>query len=130
MRLRALGGAAVLLSLGSAVGVAAPSGASSPAAAPAARLLVTATEFRFALSRATLPAGSALVQLSNRGEDPHDLVLRRVRAASGGRGVETAPGATSERSVRLRPGRYVLFCSLPGHRTKGMQARLSVRGGR
>ena len=131
MRRPALTLAATLLALGPAVTAAAtPAGQSTREAAPPARVLVTATEFRFALSRATLPPGPALVQLSNRGEDPHDLVLRRVRAAAGGRGAETAPGATSERSVRLRPGRYVLFCSLPGHRAQGMQARLTVRAGR
>jgi plastocyanin len=101
------------------------------AAAPA-RLLVTATEFRFALSRGTLKAGPAVVQLADRGEDAHDLVLRRLNVRGREHGprrtvAETQPGAVTTRSFTLAAGRYVLFCSLPGHRRLGMQARVTVR---
>ena len=41
---------------------------------------------------------------------------------------ETQPGATALTRLSLHPGRYVLFCSLPGHRARGMQAHLRVRG--
>jgi uncharacterized cupredoxin-like copper-binding protein len=30
-------------------------------------------------------------------------------------------------AVRLLPGRFLLWCSLPGHRALGMQAVLTVR---
>ncbi len=104
-------------------------------AAPAgpARLLVTATEYRFALSRSALVAGPAIVQLSNRGQDAHDLVVRRLSrsgrqvGAAPARAPQAAPGTVLERTYRLTPGRYVLFCSLPGHRRAGMQARITVR---
>lgn len=101
---------------------------------PPARLLVTATEFRFALSRATLRPGRAILQLADRGEDAHDLVLRRLDARGREHGVrrtlaETQPGAVTTRTFTLPAGRYVLFCSLPGHRRRGMQARLRVRRG-
>lgn len=115
-----------------ALGLAAGPGASQ-AAAPPSRAMVTATEFRFALSRATLPAGPALVQLANRGQDAHDLVLRRldrrgrVLGRASAQPAATAPGGVSTVAVDLRPGRYLLFCSLPGHRARGMQARLVVR---
>lgn len=98
-------------------------------AAPAAaqprapsRLLVQASEFRFALSRTTVAAGTAVIQLANRGEDAHDLRIARV-----GRVGETLPGAVGEWRGRLRPGRYKLFCSLPGHERAGMRAYLRVR---
>jgi hypothetical protein len=106
---------------------------SSPSRPGPARLLVTATEFRFALSRSVLAAGPALVQLSNRGQDAHDLVVRRLSRTGrqlGGTPVaapQAVPGAVLERAYRLAPGRYVLFCSLPGHRRAGMQARITVR---
>ena len=46
-------------------------------AAPA-RMQVAATEYNFGLSRHTIRAGRALIELANYGEDPHDLRLRRV----------------------------------------------------
>jgi len=79
------------------------------------------------LSRAALPAGSAIVELVNRGQDGHDLHLR---PAGGGDDalavVETAPGAVTDASATLPAGSYVLYCSLPGHEAAGMHALLSV----
>ncbi len=124
-----------VLAVAAAGGGVAPGGASGagPSATAAARLLVTATEFRFTLSRSALAAGPAIVQLSNRGQDRHDLVIRRLsrrgrQIGAAPRGApQAAPGAVLERAYRLPPGRYVVFCSLPGHRRAGMQARLVVR---
>jgi hypothetical protein len=102
-----------------------------PAAAAArpvpARLLVEAREFNLALSRAKLKAGPAIVQLANRGEDPHDLRLVRIRRHGGGRIGETLPGRVGEWEGRLRRGRYRLYCTLEGHRAAGMRATLRVR---
>lgn len=102
----------------------------APAASPA-RLLVSADEYRLTLSRERLAAGRAIVQLLNRGEDDHDLRLRRIVDAgrSPGTAVEleaASPGKLVERVVRLRRGRYRLWCSLPGHRALGMRAVLRV----
>ena len=69
--------------------------APAQAAAPS-RLLVEATEFRFTLSRTTVKAGPAIVQLAVRGEDPHDLRLVPAR----GRGRAAAQPASSRRRCR------------------------------
>ncbi len=92
-----------------------------PPPPPPARLLVEATEFHFMLSRTTLRAGRAVIQLAIRGEDPHDLRLARVRIA------ETLPGEVGEWSGRLKRGRYKLYCSLSGHERAGMRAYVRVR---
>jgi hypothetical protein len=98
------------------------------AAQPApARLLVEAREFNLALSRGVAKAGDAIVQLANRGEDPHDLRLRRIGGHGGGKVAETLPGEVGEWEGRLRRGRYRLVCTLPGHRAAGMRAVLRVR---
>ena len=98
------------------------------AARPApARLLVEAREFNLTLSRATLKPGRAIVQLANRGEDPHDLRLARIGGHGGGTVGETLPGRVGEWEGRLRRGRYRLYCTLEGHRGKGMRATLRVR---
>jgi hypothetical protein len=128
--MRRVAGLALALVVASA-GLATRPAADAPARPPS-RLLVTATEFRFALSRTTLPPGAAHLQLANRGEDAHDLVVRRLDStghATGraSRAAGTSPDGTSDLIVTLQPGRYVLWCSVPGHRKLGMQARLSVR---
>jgi hypothetical protein len=105
--------------------------APASAAAPQ-RLMVSADEFGFVLSRQRLRPGRALVQLLNRGEDDHDLRLRRAAGKRpAGRTLAfrvTMPGELTERSVRLSRGRYRLWCSLPGHRALGMRATLRVAG--
>jgi hypothetical protein len=97
-----------------------------------ARLLVQGSEFRLALSRASLVPGRAVVQLANVGEDAHDLRLvrldRRGHATGPVRRVpETQPGATAQWRGRLARGRWRLYCSLPGHARLGMRATLRVR---
>jgi hypothetical protein len=99
----------------------------APAAAAPARLGVTATEFRFSLSRTTLRRGPALIELGNFGEDVHDLRLRRIGGTRIYRLPETKPGERRELAVRLTPGRYRLWCSVADHRARGMWATLRVR---
>jgi hypothetical protein len=92
-----------------------------------ARLLVEAREFNLVLSRPTVRAGTAIVQLANRGEDPHDLRLARIGGSGKGQIADTLPGELGEWEGRLRRGRYRVYCTLPGHRAAGMRAVLRVR---
>jgi hypothetical protein len=112
-----------------ALGLAGLAGASE-ARAPS-RLLVSGDEYSLVLSRATVKRGPALIQFLNRGEDPHDLRLRRVgaSAASTVTAPEVRPGDLAMLDTRLHSGRYRLWCSLPGHRERGMRALLKVRRG-
>ena len=98
-----------------------------PYAPPPARVLVEATEFRFTLSRTTVKAGPAIVQLAIRGEDPHDLTLARAGKARSSHVPETPPGGVAEWRGKLTKGRWTLDCSLPGHRKAGMRATLVVK---
>jgi azurin len=116
--------------LACAVLAAAALGAVPAAAHAPARLMVQADEHSLVLSRQSIARGPALIQLLNRGEDPHDLKLRR---AGGPRVVsfpELGAGELAQRKLRLRTGRYRLWCSLPGHRALGMRAQLRVRSRR
>jgi len=97
-----------------------------------AHLLVYAQEWSLWPSRSSLPAGSVSVELWNRGQDAHDLRLRHWR---GGRMVGAIDGAVhvtqsgdiSQASWRLKPGRYMLYCSMPGHYMRGMHTVITVR---
>jgi plastocyanin len=101
--------------------------APAEAIAPPARVQVAATEFNFALSRASIKSGRALVELANYGEDPHNLRLQRV----GGRRVYAlgivAPDESKVLSAKLLPGTFRLWCSIADHRARGMHATLIVR---
>jgi plastocyanin len=100
-----------------------PAGTAPPAPA---RVQVVADEFTLTPSRLKLKAGPAIVELSNFGEDPHDL---RFQRAGGTRvyGIKTTPpGDDTDLSVKLLPGRYTLWCSIADHRKRGMQATLIV----
>ncbi len=76
-------------------------------------------------------SGPVSVQLWNRGQDPHNLRIQRLRHGRLlGRiqGVATTdPGQISTGSWRLAPGTYELYCSLAGHAHAGMHTRLVVR---
>ena len=98
----------------------------APPPPPPARVQVVAREFGYALSRQTIKAGWAIIELRNAGEDAHDLLMRRV----GGKRVylwpATQSGAVAERELKLLPGIYRLFCGAGNHRALGMQATLVV----
>jgi len=97
------------------------------AAAPPARVQVVAKEFSLSLSRPSVKAGPAIVELANFGEDPHDLRLQRVGGTKVYGTPIVDPGAVYDLSLRLLPGRYRLWCGLGNHRALGMVATLVVR---
>jgi hypothetical protein len=91
------------------------------------RLLVTASEWRYVLSRAKLRGGPAIIQLYNGGEDPHNLRIRRASGGAVRRIATLEPGEAGSVELRLGRGkRYRLWCSLPEHRDRGMKATLKV----
>ena len=93
---------------------------------PPARVQVVAQEFRYSLSRSTVRAGHVIVELVNRGQDTHDLDLRRVGGTHVFRFPSVQPGQIVDRELRLVPGRYVLWCAVADHRERGMRAVLRV----
>jgi uncharacterized cupredoxin-like copper-binding protein len=95
-------------------------------------LLVYAQEWSLWPSRGALPAGKVSVELWNRGQDMHDLRIRHVNAHGrmvgpiDGAVKVTPSGGISHATWHLKPGRYMIYCSMPGHFAKGMHARLTV----
>jgi plastocyanin len=97
------------------------------ASPPPARVQVVAREFGYALSRTTIRAGRAIIELRNAGEDAHDLILQR----RGGRKLYVWPvtqaGGVSDKGLTLAPGTYRLWCGVANHRSLGMVATLVVK---
>jgi plastocyanin len=100
-------------------------GSSTPSRLLATEREVSATELQLQLSRATLPAGTAIVEQYNAGSDPHNLVAERQSAVAFAF-PDLAPGGDQKQTVSLQPGTYTLYCSLLDHRSLGMQATLTV----
>ena len=119
--MRSIGAAGVLVV--ATLALSAPAGG---ALASPARVQVGADEFRFTLSRLQIKRGPAIVELVNRGEDDHDLRLRRIGGTKVWRLQRTEPGDRTQLSASFLVGTFRLWCSLPGHRQAGMQTTLRV----
>jgi len=94
---------------------------------PPARVQVVAREFSFVLSRQSIRAGAAIIELRNAGQDAHDLRMRRVGGTHVYSWPVTQPGGVTDEQVTLRPGRYLMYCSVANHRALGMTATFVVR---
>jgi uncharacterized cupredoxin-like copper-binding protein len=83
---------------------------------------VRMTEFKFGLSKKTVPRGTVTFKLVNKGNISHDFKIKGKKSPlyrSGKGGV-----------LRVRftkPGRYRYLCTVPGHADEGMKGVLTVR---
>jgi plastocyanin len=97
------------------------------AAAPApTRVQVVAMEFYYNLSRHSVSAGPAIVQLVDFGQDPHDLRMERIGGTRVYGTPIIQPGTLYNLKLDLLPGTYELWCSVANHRALGMEAKLVV----
>jgi hypothetical protein len=96
------------------------------AAAPLSRVQVVAVEFHYRLSRVRVPSGPVRIELANFGQDEHDLQLQRVGSSRTYDVPRALPGQRETVTLKLKPGLYVLRCTMADHAMRGMQARLKV----
>lgn len=96
-----------------------------PAATPAERTeAVAMSERKFSPRNVTAASGSVLA-IHNAGKVGHDFKLRRDGQEVGGTPILN-PGMTLSLEVRYPPGRYEMYCSVPGHEEAGMQGTFTV----
>lgn len=86
------------------------------------------SEYRVALYRTTVRPGVVKFNVTNRGEDPHDLAVRNAKGRVVARLVpQVGPGGRAVLRVKLStPGRYRLYCTIGDHAARGMRATLRV----
>ena len=83
-------------------------------------------EFSIKLERGNdLKTGRYRFEAVNRGKIEHDL-------AAEGQGIEKktdliAPGDEATLEVDLKPGKYKLYCTVPGHEQSGMKTDVTVK---
>lgn len=69
----------------------------------------------------TADAGLATVVLDNRGSLEHNVVIDALALQASADG-----GQRDETEIELRPGTYIYYCKVPGHREDGMEGELTV----
>src|SRR6476619_7544312 len=83
---------------------------SSAAAATTTRMTVTATEFKFKLSRTNVPTGTVIFTVVNKGKIAHDFKI------AGKKTPTLSPGKSFSLTVRFaKSGRFAYLCTLSGH---------------
>jgi mono/diheme cytochrome c family protein len=76
----------------------------------------------FASTQATATAGALDIKMPNPSTVTHDIAIK-----GGPTGPRVGKGGTSEIKVDLKPGKYELYCTVPGHEAAGMKATLTVK---
>lgn len=83
---------------------------------------VEATEFAFDPGDFSLPADTAVdITLANKGVVEHDITVDELDLE-----IFATGGETTTETVTLPAGTYTFYCSVPGHRTGGMEGTLTV----
>jgi hypothetical protein len=93
---------------------------------PSTAVGVGAREFRLSLYRASVPRGVVRFNLTNFGEDRHDLAVLGRDGRLVARSREVAAGGRTTLRVRLAAGRYRLVCDLADHERRGMRTSIRV----
>jgi len=98
----------------------------APVAAPDAAtttLAVEAHEFSLSPKDLRTAPGSVAITYTNAGAIQHTLLIDGV---SGFKLDVPSAGDVDTGTAKLEPGTYTLYCDIPGHRSAGMEAQLTV----
>jgi uncharacterized cupredoxin-like copper-binding protein len=82
-------------------------------------------QLRFTTKTLSARAGKITINFKNMSPLMHNMTIAqgtRVLAAT-----PTFEGGTKTLTLNLKPGTYVFYCSVPGHRQAGMEGKLTVQ---
>ena len=90
------------------------------------------SEFKFTLSKTSVPLGTVTFKITNQGALPHDfMVCTKGGLANSCAGKVTkliSPGQSASLTVTFKQkGSYEYLCTVPGHAAAGMKGNLKVR---
>jgi uncharacterized cupredoxin-like copper-binding protein len=94
--------------------------AARPATASSTTVTVKMKEFKFILSRGTVPHGKVIFKLVNIGHLAHDFKIGTHKSAL------IQPGKTGKLAVTLSAGKHAYKCTVAGHAASGMKGVLKV----
>jgi uncharacterized cupredoxin-like copper-binding protein len=79
------------------------------------------SEFRFTLSKKSVPHGAVTFKVTNKGSIPHDFKI------GGKRTKLLSPGRSATLKITFKKaGKYPYLCTVPGHAAAGMKGNLTV----
>ena len=107
-------------------GILAQAALSAPSASKAAVTVnVTAVEFKFKLSKLSVPKGSVVTfKITNRGNSPHDFDIPTLKKGT----AYLAPGkSASFKLIASKSGRFRFVCTVPRHVELGMTGNFIVK---
>ncbi len=126
-----------------------PSTSTTPAGSGGNALQITMSDDFFTPQDATAKAGSVTISTPNSGQLVHEMVLAKTQTdpsqlpttsdggvdeaklesagQDAGEIADVAPGGTKKGTFKLTPGRYVMFCNVPGHYAAGMYGTITVK---
>ncbi len=106
-------------------------------------------DFYFDPKNGTAPAGKTTIEAPNEGSVEHELVVFKTNknpaklpteangevdeekldkeAEEAGEIADVEAGDTKAEEFELTPGKYVIFCNLPGHYAQGMYGTVTVK---
>jgi uncharacterized cupredoxin-like copper-binding protein len=113
-----------------------------------ATLAIKMGDFYFSPKNVTATSGPTTIEAPNEGSVEHELVLFKTNmdpaklpteangevneekmdevAGEAGEVADVEAGETKSGKFNLTPGKYVMFCNLPGHYAQGMYGTLTV----
>ena|SRR5438105_3053946 len=94
--------------------------AARPDTATATTVTVTMKEFKFTLSKKSVPHGAITFKLVNKGKVGHDFKI------GGKKSLVIKPGKTGKLIVTLTKGKHPYLCTVKGHAIAGMKGTLTV----
>jgi plastocyanin len=106
-------------SIVAALGIVGPAAASR--SATATKVTVTMYDFRFKLSKSSIPAGKVTFTVTNKGKSIHNFAIPKVKTSP-----FLAPGKSTTYTVTMKPGSYHYICTVPRHVELGMFGTLKV----
>jgi uncharacterized cupredoxin-like copper-binding protein len=94
----------------------------TPPKPQATKVTVDETEFKITTATTTFKAGQITFEAKNVGKIPHDLAIKGTSDKTN----LIQPGGSANLSVNLKPGKYLLYCTVPGHEAAGMKLNITV----
>ncbi|HEY5286626.1 MAG TPA: plastocyanin/azurin family copper-binding protein [Solirubrobacteraceae bacterium] len=82
-------------------------------------------QLRYTTRNLSAKAGAVTVSFANMSPLPHNMTIAQGTKVLGA--TPTFQGATKTITLNLKPGTYVFYCSVPGHRQAGMEGKLTVQ---
>ncbi len=114
---------------GSASSPAATTGTPAPPSSPAAasKLSLSAEpggQLAYNTKTLTAKAGTVSIVMSNSSPLEHNVTVAEGSKVLGA--TPTFAGGSKTLTLKLKPGTYTFYCSVPGHRQAGMEGKLTV----